>query len=251
MLLRLTDHAVTNLLPAVTNTNNAPTVSERYKHVQTSNVIDALGVHGFKVSGQRQRSDTGKHGVILVNRQQGFLDRSGSENFATVTLFNSHDGKGAVQLIAGYFRAICSNGMVSGELMDTLRVRHSENGLNSLTGIVAMLPERLQAYAHDIMRMQNTELTTKDKISLAQNVFERIETLRAIPTPADLLFARRENDLAANDLYTVANIIQENIIKGGMRSRESNRRLRAVTGLQSQTELTQLVMVEATKLIAA
>lgn len=251
MLFRnLTANPVSNLLPAVTNTENDSRVSSRYKHVQTSDVVDALSVHGFQVTGQRQKSDTGKHGVILVNREFGFIDRTGSENFATITLFNSHDARGAVQLIAGFYRLICSNGMVSGELTDTLRVRHSQNGIDQLSAIVAMAPARLRVYAETILAMQNKELTDKERVTLAQNIFTRIQETRAIGNVPDLLFPRRPEDVT-NDLYTTANIIQENIIKGGMQSANSNRRLRPVTGLQSQTELTQLVMNEATALLRA
>ena len=249
MILNLNGN-VDQLCPAAIHTGNASDLSDRYVHIQTTDVVDALSAHGFKVVNQKQskRENTAKHGLILVNREMGFLDSTGSENFATVSLFNSHDGTSATRLIAGFYRLICSNGMVSGQVSDSVRVRHSAKGLATLTDTVGLLPEKLQAYAETILKLQNRILTEDEQLYLAWNVFNLVSGQRSIRQ--ENLLTRRRNEDMASDAYTVANVIQENIIRGGSLSAQSSRRLRAVTNFQSQTVLTQLVLNETLRIAA-
>lgn len=238
----MTNKNISELLPAVTATTNSSEVSSRYVHLQTSQAIDALESQGFKLTGQhgRKNAEHGKHGIVLVNREMGFLDKSGSDNFATVALFNSHDGGTALKLIAGYLRQICTNGMVSGHVDDTIRIRHSANGLLQFEKSLALLPERLTVYAQTIEELQNVNLTNEDEKIITQNIFNAIRETRRIRDASDLLHIRRVADNRA-DAWTFANRVQENIVRGGMLT-ESGRRLRPVVSTAAATGLTQLVL---------
>jgi len=242
MIISFNDNVVTNLLPSVTATSNAATVTERYKHLQTSDVVDTLALHGFSVVNQKGKlNEHSKHGLFLVNREIGFLDNTGSENFASVALFNSHDGKSSLKLVAGFLRMICSNGMVSGRVTDSISIRHTQRGYDNMPALVAELPNRIETFRQTINALQNVRLETREIAELLTIVHDSIKLIRPIDKPADLYHLRRYED-NVSDAYTVANIIQENLIKGGMQSANSNRRLRGITAVNRQSELTQLVM---------
>lgn len=233
----------TDLLPSVLAETNSPNVSERYKHIQTSDVLDALAGQGFHlVSQQGKKTDIhGKHGLLLVNREIGFLDNTFSENYATVSLFNSHNGKSAVTLVSGFFRQICSNGMIAGNSDQWLKIRHSQKGFDLIGSTVDELPNRIAAFRDTIVKLQHTQLNDEQKLTIAQNVFEVLNNQRPIANAETLLTRRRVED-TRDDAYTFVNVLQENVIKGGMLSANSNRRLRPVTRLNSQNKLTGLII---------
>lgn len=236
------NNQVTNLLPSVTATTNAETVSTRYKHIQTSDVLDALTGQGFNlVTQQGKRAEHSKHGLLLVNKSIGFLDDSGSENYATVSLFNSHDGKSAVTLVSGFFRQICSNGLISGNANEWLKIRHSERGFNLIGSTVEQLPIKIAAFRDFIVNAQNTNLTPEQITELANRVFDTIKPIRPVNAADNLIVYRRAEDVRS-DMWTIANIIQENAVKGGMQSANSNRRLRGLNRLNSQNRVTGLIM---------
>lgn len=243
MIISLNSNAqVTSLLPSVTATTNALNVTERYRHLQTSDVVDALSSHGFRLVNQKGKlTEHSKHGLFLVNREMGFLDSTGSDNFASVALFNSHDGKSALKLVAGFLRLICSNGMVSGTATDHISIRHTQRGYELMPNLVAQLPEKIAAFHETIRRLRDYNLTPGQIGELARLVHDTVKLTRPIENAIDLLHLRRGED-TATDAYTVANVIQENIIKGGMVSANSNRRLRGIVAINRQSELTQLVL---------
>lgn len=243
MIISLNANATVNsLLPSVTATTNALNVTERYRHLQTSDVVDTLAAHGFRVVNQKGKlAEHSKHGLFLVNREIGFLDRTGSENFASVALFNSHDGKSALKLVAGFLRMICSNGMVSGTATDHISIRHTQKGFDNMPSLVAQLPDRIKTFHETVNMLNNVFLEPAQIGELARLVHDNVKLIRPIDNASDLLHLRRGED-TATDAYTVANVIQENIIKGGMVSANSNRRLRGITAINKQSELTQLVL---------
>lgn len=236
------NNTVTELLPSVLTQTNADTVSSRYKHIQTSDVVDALTAQGFRVANQQGRRDLhSKHGLLLVNREIGFLDNTFSENHATVSLFNSHDGKSAVTLVSGFYRQVCSNGLISGNANEWLKIRHSQKGFDLIGSTVEQLPNKIAAFRDLIVKLQNTYFTTEQINELAQLVFDNVSQVRPIRDPQSLLAQRRVQDSAC-DGYTLLNVMQENVVKGGMLSNNSNRRLRSVVRLNSQNTLTGIVV---------
>lgn len=240
MLLKISDK-INALLPSVLSTTNAANVTERYKHIQTSEIIDQLWAQGFTVVGQRGRmGEHSNHGVLLINREVGFLDNTGSDNFATVSIFNSHNGKSSATLIAGFFRQICSNGMIAGKSTDYLRVRHTQRGVDQLPQVIEQLPLKIAAFRDNIQFLQSTEVNEMQAGEIALELFDRVKHTRKISNPESLLFVRRQNDTGM-DAWTLANVLQENLIRGGMLT-ESGRRLRSVNALNAQNKLTAEVM---------
>lgn len=102
--------------------------SERYTYIPTSTVLQGLRKEGFKPFMVAQtkvrhedRRDFTKHMLRLRHASQ-INDTEANE----IILLNSHDGTSSYQMLAGMFRFVCSNGLVCGDTVADVRVRHKE-----------------------------------------------------------------------------------------------------------------------------
>ncbi|MDN2056622.1 DUF945 domain-containing protein, partial [Escherichia coli] len=69
-----------------------------------------------------------------------------------IILLNSHDGSSSYQMLPGYFRAICTNGLVCGQSLGELRVPHRGNvvekvieGAYEVVGVFDRIEEKRDA----------------------------------------------------------------------------------------------------------
>ena len=137
--------------------------------------------------------------------------------------------------------------------------------------VVAMmsgLTEAGETLTGHVKAMQNTQLTNLQKMELATTVVN--ERLKGIETLQNFnmntaLKVIREGDFG-DDLYTVMNVIQEKIIRGGIKytyekpvlDQDNNvigmdtarSTTRAITNISTSKNLNQFVFDEALKLVA-
>jgi hypothetical protein len=63
-------------------------------------------------------------------------------SFNEIILVNSHDGSTSYQMMAGAFRFVCTNGLICGDLVEDIRVRHSGNIVdNVIEGAYSILDQ--------------------------------------------------------------------------------------------------------------
>jgi hypothetical protein len=136
------------------------------------------------------------------------------------------------QLMAGIFRLICSNGLiVQSSDFGSIRVHHSggldfqQRVIDATYQIVEEAPRTMAA----IEEWKQIELSRPQQLALAEAAME-IRPNAAI-RPAHLLIARREADYTdgegRRDLWRTANVLQENLLQGGVQGRnERGRRVR-------------------------
>lgn len=212
--------------------------SARYTYIPTSEVIDGLTRQGFtpfKAVQSRSRiegkSEFTKH-MIRFRHADSVANANG--NIPEVVLINSHDGTSAYKLLAGIFRMICTNGLiVADKKFGELSVHHKGNIVDQvIEGSFQIIGESQKALGQ-IENWQSLQLTAGE-----QNAFaEAAHTLRFsdaegnVETPitaAQLLSPRRMADRADNgsswsrpapDLYRTMNVVQENVIRGGLSAR--------------------------------
>lgn len=208
-------------------------MSDRYKMVPTSEVINILGGRGFyPVKAFQSRSRIpGKEAYtkhLIRFRHTDFLGEQvvGAE-LPELVLTNSHDGTAAYRFMAGIFRLVCSNGMVVASAdFGSISVKHSggkdfhDRVIDATYRIVEDTPramERIEAW-------KGIELTQPQREAFATAAL----TLKDNPTitPAQLLAPRRSED-EKTDLWTTTNVVQEHLVKGGDAGRtERGRRTR-------------------------
>lgn len=195
-----------------------PSLTNRYNLAKTSDIITHVESLGFSMdkfvalkTRKPERKGFQKHRAVFSS------DLFGNTRGDRVQLLltNSHDGTSSVQLQLGFYRLICANGLVAGDkLTPMIRIKHTQK---DLMFTIEREVERLVAYSKNldsaIDRFKQVILSPLDikqfnleavKIKLGNDV--KIESVDFTP--------RRRED-TGNDLWSVFNVAQENLIRGG------------------------------------
>jgi hypothetical protein len=140
------------------------------------------------------------------------------------------------QLRGGLYRFVCENGLIL-SLADfgMIRVSHRGNVLARVVEGAQQISHHMEGIGQVIERMARTELERHAQVQLAQRALElRYRGQTHFPFDAGrLLDARRQSD-QGNDLWTVYNKVQENVICGGIAGRtaigrrSTNRRINSI-----------------------
>ncbi|BEV47110.1 DUF932 domain-containing protein [Afipia carboxidovorans] len=207
--------------------------SERYVYVPTIEIVEGLRREGwfpfFAV--QSVPRDGSRHGhakhMLRLRRDDGI----GMPEAAEVIIVNSHDGTSAYQMFAGMLRFVCTNSMIAGERFEEVRVAHKG-------GIQDRIIEGVYTVAEDFPRlidatetMKDTRLSRDEQQVLAEaSLVARYGEEESPVRPDQIIAPRRREDVGQN-LWQTFNVIQENLIRGGLdgRRRTSHGRIRRST----------------------
>jgi hypothetical protein len=223
--------------PAAFSVTKADHLTDRYQSLQTSSLLPILADYGYfpvqaAQTRPRKMSDVLKaaehrHHLISFARAEDLQRPDRPE----VTLFNSHNGSGAVRLFAGIYRMICSNGIVVGNGVEA-RIYHNKAAMmgfeDMLRKVVANVPEVLAT----MERMKSITLSYSQVVKMAENAvalrWQRFDPQLARydvmhpkgvfyndETVLNALSSKRLEDRGDN-LYTVFNRIQENVMRGNI-----------------------------------
>jgi len=153
-----------------------------------------------------------------------------------IVLVNSHDGTSSYHLMAGLFRIACLNGMIRCESQTAdVKIPHKGNVIdNVIEGAFTVISDSRDAVAQAdnwaTLRLRQDE---KQVMAEAAHVLRFGDAEGNVNTPIQprqLLAIRRQAD-RDESLWTVSNVIQENVIRGGLSAwtRDDQNRVRRVT----------------------
>ena len=276
----LQDDEIRQYAPAIFSATSGPGVSARYGHIQTSEVITALRREGFEVFEVRQtrsRTDAGlevaKHLVRLRHRSRFELLSSASE-IPEVVLLNAHDGSSQYRGMEGLFRTLCANGIIAGDVGTDITVRHSgdvvrrvveashtvlENTARTLEHVdhfksITLLPREREALAEAALQLRWPGEPGGSVLgeSLGEVVSFAEATSLAPISPQAVLAPRRDAD-ARSDLWSTFNVIQENLLRGGIQGRSPGSRrghmtTRPVGGVTENVRMNRALWVLAARM---
>ena len=204
--------------------------SERFRAIPTIEVLRGLEKEGFFVVGARQsgsrdptKTDYTRH-LIRLRRLDNARQYRVGDAVCEIILKNANDGTTAYELMAGLYRIRCLNSLVAQiATVDSIKVRHSGDALAKvIDGTYRVLgqAEAVLAAPQDWSRIA---LDYDAKAALAASAhalrFGDAEGKAKTPiTPAQLLTPRRSDD-CGDDLWTVMNVVQENVMRGGLSAR--------------------------------
>jgi hypothetical protein len=225
--------------PSIFATEAFGKMSDKYKFIPTIDVVEALAKEGFtpsKVfeSSVRSEEKRGYAKHLIRFRNIDILPQVG-ELIPEIVLTNSHDGSSAFQLSAGLYRLVCSNGLTVGADQFSVRQRHSGKVDDVIEGVFSLVDE-FPAIADTAREWQGTRLTPEQQLALATAALPLRWTADEdgkYPVEASQLLRLRRRADASADLWSTFNVIQENIIKGGVRARTSTGVRRASTAVKS------------------
>jgi hypothetical protein len=221
--------------------------SDRYAFIPTSAVLAGMKAEGFDVfaAGQSRTRLAGKRDFtrhVLRLRHQSFTGRNVKvgDSIPEIVLTNSHDGSSGYQLSAGFFRLVCSNGMVVGNQQSTIKVRHTGNVMGDVIEGATRVLDDLQIGMSRIEEFQGIQLQQPEQLALASAALQLRWKEGEAPVEAHKLLTPRRWDDRGSDLWTTFNRVQESLIKGGVKGRNANggrMSTRAVTSVNEDIRL--------------
>lgn len=240
-------------VPSIFATQAHESRSARFAPVPTVTVLDALRAEGFEPFSAVQartrvegKAEFTKHMVRLRHRS---LTNTTGDSFEIV-LVNANDGTSAYQMIPGFFRFVCENGLMTGETFSEVKVRHSGNAIGEVIEGAYRVLEDAPLVAEQVASWKAITLQDGERQALAESAhilrFPKADQDGEAPAPVQpeaLLRPRRSAD-RATDLWTAFNVVQENTLKGGLTGRVRNaegrlqrRTTREVAGIDQNRSL--------------
>lgn len=199
---------------AVYSEEHSPDRSERYVHIQTSDLLPSLEELGFTVFSSRvhARSQTNPYARhVLDLRIPGVKEVNGT--VPRVLLQNSHNGTKALKAMLGAWRWACENGMVAGDVYGEVTIRHSGVGAAEAIDKIRALAANTKPLFDSIKRWSDIAIQDETAAEFARlaSVLRWGDAERF--SSEQILQVRRAEDQAP-DLWTVFNRVQENTVKG-------------------------------------
>lgn len=242
----------------ITQTQGHSNVSSKYDFIPTARMLNVLADHGWlpakiQEANTRKESNRGfqKHIVRLRNESQ--LPVQVGEYVPEIVLINSHMGTSAFKLMAGIFRLVCTNGLVTGESWATETVRHigfaEDKAELAILSIASAMPKTIEA----VEAFRAVALNDNERMAFAESAIELIkdpeDTYQL--NPKSLLSPMRWQDKSDQSLWGTYNVVQEHVIKGGVRRYDTNGRrnsTRAVKNIDRNVAINRALWTLAEKM---
>lgn len=239
-------------------------LSDRYSFVSTAEVIEGLRGAGFMPVFARQSSSMGVDRVPYARHEIRFRHASTAAmtnalhtpgvhtflkgaptEFDEISLINSHDGTTPFMLSHGIFRVVCSNGLiVCSRGLAEVRIRHAGNIVDNVIEGATRVLEQADTVRELREEMRALELDKQEQHVFAQAALALRYGDEPVPIEApQLLEARRVEDVDPS-LWNVFNVVQENLIRGGVRGHTtSGRRMttRPITSITTDLTLNRML----------
>ncbi|NIH23998.1 DUF932 domain-containing protein [Providencia heimbachae] len=235
-------------VPSVFSKEKHDSRSEKYTYIPTITLLDSLQKEGFypffacqtRVRDSSRRDHT-KHMLRLRRHDQ----ITGSQ-VPEIILLNSHDGSSSYQMLPGFFRYVCQNGLVCGDTFGEVRMPHKGNVVDKVIEGAYEVLGTFDAIAEKRELMQSRLLPPPAQQIFAQAALTyRYGEEHQPITEAQVLQPRRFED-KKDDLWTVYQRLQENLIKGGLSGRNTKgkrARTRSVNGIDGDIKLNKALWV--------
>jgi hypothetical protein len=195
--------------------------SERYVYVPTIEIVEGLRREGWfpffavqSVPRDGSRYGHAKH-MLRLRRDDGI----GKPEAAEVIIVNSHDGTSAYQMFAGVLRFVCTNSMIAGERFEEVRVPHKGGIQNQIIEGVYTVAEDFPRLIDATETMKDTRLSRDEQQVLAEASLVARYGKEESPVRPDQIIAPRRREDAGQSLWQTFNVIQENLIRGGLDGR--------------------------------
>ena len=200
--------------------------TSKYKFQSSQYLIDALAKKGFKLD----RVSTGnpsipenrgfqKH-LMVFNSDSPYRHNIGEENQLQILVQNSHDGNCAVKFYVGVFRAVCANGLICGDIKNYIKVNHKGQDFEKKIDIA--IDKTIKQFAGTRYMIELFQETEDKNGTIGHQLAQFVVTNLMIgkkwfdAETSFLINNRRRGNDYGKDIYTAFNVVQENMMLGGM-----------------------------------
>ncbi len=245
--LTLTNEQLLQQAPALFTEQPHFDVSDKYHFIPTIEVINEIKSNNWypvSVSEASVRNEDKNGYQQHVVRFRHFDDLLyPQDNAVEILLFNSHDRSKSFSISVGIYRFVCANGLVIADsIFETYKIKHLGDRDNDVAAAIANIIAIKPKLMDKIAKLESIELSQLEKESFARSsVPLRFDPHLQID-PNDLLVPHREEDQNSS-LYTVLNVIQENLLRGNVSgvNKETGRRFtsREITSIAKDVDVNQ------------
>ena len=232
------DAEIRRYAPSVFTTVSHNRTSSRYVSVPTIDVVNTLRDHNWVVtkvleSGVRNPSRIGFSRHMVRFRRSHELEKNGTaivgDTVPELVLLNAHDGSSSYTMHLGLYRYSCSNGMiVADSTVEKQSYRHTgdviDHVIEGTYRIIEGIPETLDR----IEQFRSTQLNTHEALLFGKAAiplrWKADEQTGIYPVSCDQVISVNRDADQPNNLWTILNRAQENILRGGMATRARNKR---------------------------
>ena len=227
---------------------------ERYSFIPTIQVIDGLRAEGFQPYEIRQTKvrDAGKREHTKHMVRMRHASSIAADEVPEIILLNSHDGTSSYQIMSGVFRFVCSNGLIAGDMFNNIKVRHSGNVVGDVIEGATRVLEDAKQIGSRIDEYKAITLDYDEQQAFARSALQ-IRWGDEKPVQASRLLQPSRWQDRQDDLWTVYNRVQENMMKGGVAGRSATGRrttTRAVGGVTENVKLNKALWTLADTMAA-
>lgn len=202
---------------AAAATHAAPNTSARYGFISSAEIVERCAQEGWALAAsqnaapRKREQSFAKHMLDLRHPDlpavRGAVPR--------LIVVNSHDGTSSCRIMSGMFRFVCSNGLVVGNVNESVAMRHSTDAATEVLHRVRAMAQSTQQMYRSVEHWSRKELTREQRYEFARfaSMLRWGDPHRF--QPEDILEVRRAED-DKGDVWATFNRLQENTMRGGM-----------------------------------
>ena len=237
----LTMDTLRQRVPAVFAEGAHERTSAKYTFIPTERVLTGLMNAGFEPVDARQtrsRCSSALHSRHVLRLRRRFETVQLRDSVPEIVFLNSHDGTSAYQLRMGLYRVVCTNGLiVSRGAFPAYCVPHRGNVVEAVVSGALEISDRFELLAAQVQKMEARRLLLEEQTRFCQQalVLRYPDLAVSGMQPSALLACRRHED-QGDDLWSVLNRVQENLLGGGLVRRSASGRLTRTRRLSSIRE---------------
>jgi hypothetical protein len=259
----LAPDTIRKYIPGVFATYHDGKRSQEYAFVPTSRVIEALDGVGFEPFAAKRagvRSKEARSSKLPYVRHEIRFRKKGEKIAAVggtlreLILGNSHNGTSTYSLHSGLYRLVCSNGLVlpqgDGRSHVVVHRNHGSGIVDEIIETALRLAKTGKLIADVIEEMTGRVLSNEERQQLAELALKDRWPENPPIEAHNLLRPRRQEDYK-RDLWSVMNVIQENLERGDIpyvhegKNRKTHRYTRPVADIRGSQLLNQALWAHA------
>jgi hypothetical protein len=227
----LTIEEMQKIAPSIFSVDKHESRSQKFKPIPTITILEGLQKEGFVPVGVKQSNSRDEHKrnftkhLVRLRRIDDNIKYQVGDTVCEILLKNANDGTSAYELMAGLFRIACLNSLVVQKgTLESTKIYHSGNVQDKVIEGTYKVLEQAEYALSAPQDWSKIILSNEEKQAYAESAKiirfgegELSETIRNFK----ILHPRRTED-KNDDLWTVFNRVQENVIKGGITFKTTN-----------------------------
>ena len=221
-------------VPAIFTKTPSPKVSDRYSFADSEYYLQKFIDADWTIHSARQvsKSEYAPHQVVLRNNDIATV----GDLLPQLIFTNSHNGIKKMTMDTGIYRLVCSNGLVvPTSITQSLSIKHIDLGDSTTDTIVNSFYEKIPIIMNNIDRMRNKILTNDEIDNFTYNALQ-IRFINAVGININDVVKPLRIEDNSDDLWTVFNVVQEKLIRGGIQL-PSKRRSRPINNFVNDNNI--------------